>query len=87
VADPKNFSSQLNEYNRVLSRFAFNSGEKYSELQEGDKIAKYGLAALVAGGAAAAVVKSKGLWKLIGLAILGAFAALWAATKRLFKRE
>ncbi len=86
VADPQNFPSQLNEFNRVLGRFDFNSGEKYSEFKEGDKIAKYGLAALVAGGAAAAVVKSKGLWKLIGVAILGAIGVAWGAVKKLFRR-
>jgi uncharacterized membrane-anchored protein len=86
VADPQNFSSQLAEYNQVLTRFSFNSGEKYSEFQEGDKIAKFGLAALVAGGAAAAVVKSKGLWKLIGFAVLGGFVVVWGAIKSFFKR-
>jgi uncharacterized membrane-anchored protein len=86
VADPQSFPSQLAEYNQVLTRFSFNSGEKYSEFQEGDKIAKYGLAALVAGGAAAAVIKSKGLWKIIGVAILGGFAVVWGAIKSFFRR-
>jgi uncharacterized membrane-anchored protein len=87
VADPTNFSSQQQGYNRMLSRFEFNPGERYSEFKEGDKVAQYGLAALVAGGAAAAVVKSKGLWKLLGALAIGGVAAVWAGIKRFFGRR
>jgi uncharacterized membrane-anchored protein len=87
VADPPNFVSQQHSYNKMLSRFEYNAGERYSEFKEGDKVAKYGLAALVAGGAAAAVVKSKGLWKLLGALAIGGVAAAWAGFKRFFGRR
>jgi uncharacterized membrane-anchored protein len=87
VADPTNFVAQQQSYNRMLSKFEYNSGERYSEFKEGDKVAQYGLAALVAGGAAAAVVKSKGLWKLLGALAIGGVAAVWAGMKRFFGRR
>ncbi len=87
VADPETFSAQQQDFNRMLSRFQYNAGEGYSEFKEGDKVATYGLAALVAGGAGAAVVKSKGLWKLLGALAIGGVAAVWAGFKRFFSRR
>jgi uncharacterized membrane-anchored protein len=55
------------ELENVLSGYSFNSGETYAEWIPGDKVAEYGLAALVLGGAAAIATK-KGLW-----AVLAAF--------------
>lgn len=52
--------------------YQFAPGEKYSEFKQGDRVAEYGLAALVAGGAAAVAAK-KGVF-----AVIGAFlAAAW----------
>ncbi len=87
VTNEAKLKTHVEEYNKVLSKFEFNAGEKYSEFKEGDKVAEYGLAALVAGGAAAAVVKSKGLWKAIGLGILAGLAAVGAFLKRFFSRK
>ncbi len=87
VTEEARLNTHISEYNKVLSKFEFNAGEKYSEFKEGDKVADYGLAALVAGGAAAAVVKSKGLWKVIGLGVLAALAAVGAFLKRFFSRK
>ena len=58
-----------------------------AEFQPGDKVAKYGLAALVAGGAAAAVVKGKGLFKIIGIAILAGLAAVGSFFKKIFGKK
>lgn len=82
------------EYKTSLEQFNYVAGEKYSEFKKGDKVAEYGLAALILGGAAAVATK-KGLWgaigaflaaswKLIAAAIVAGFAALG---KLLFKRN
>lgn len=76
VGDPETLSRDVTEYKELLTQFSFNPGEKYSEFREGDRVAEYGLAALVAGGAAAAAWKFKGLWKIIGVGVFAAFAAI-----------
>jgi uncharacterized membrane-anchored protein len=42
----------------LLGSFGYRTGHKYAEFREGDKIAQYGLAALVVGGAGAAAAKT-----------------------------
>ena len=56
----------------VLDGFEYKPGERYSEWLPGDKVAEYGLAALILGGAAAIATK-KGFWAVLG----GFFAAAW----------
>jgi uncharacterized membrane-anchored protein len=58
--------------NDVLAGYSFNGGETYAEWKPGDKVAEYGLAALVVGGAAAIATK-KGFWGVVA----GFFAAAW----------
>lgn len=60
--------------NQTLDGYRFNSGESYAEWKPGDKVAEYGLAALVLGGAAAVAAK-KGLWGVLA----GFLAAAWKA--------
>ncbi|MBU3580776.1 DUF2167 domain-containing protein [Polynucleobacter sp. AP-Capit-er-40B-B4] len=86
VTDPKTLDRDIKSFNTALTKFEYNPGERYSEFKEGDKIAAYGLGALVAGGAAAAVA-SKGGFKLLWVAILGAFAAVGAFVKKLFGKK
>lgn len=52
------------EFNTVLGGYTFDEGERYADWVPGDKVATYGLAALVLGGAAALATK-KGLWAVI----------------------
>jgi uncharacterized membrane-anchored protein len=73
----------------ILKGFAYSQGHKYSEWKSGDKIAKYGLSALVVGGAVGVAAKlgflgkiAASLGKLWKLVILG-FAGLAAAIKGL----
>ena len=88
VSNPETLQQDLSEFRGALGQFTFDSGEKYAEFKDGDKIAEYGLAALVVGAAAAAAMKGgAGFFKLIGLAIIGAFAAAWRLIKRLFNKE
>ncbi len=52
---------------RVLAAIDFNPGHRYADFSEaaGDKVASYGIAALVAGGVAAKLGLFKGLWVLL----------------------
>lgn len=63
--------SQLPEIERkapmILAALDFNPGNRYADFSEvaGDKVASYGIAALVAGGVAAKLGLFKGLWVLL----------------------
>jgi uncharacterized membrane-anchored protein len=68
VADSKAIEGATTEFNAVLTGYTFNVGQKYAEFRKGDKLAGYGLAALIGGGVAAAAVKTgflKKFWKLL----------------------
>jgi len=83
VADEQNLVKTVDSAKKILATYAFSSGNKYSEFREGDKIAEYGLAALVGGGALAVAAKSgllQKFWKLIVVAVVAAGAFL----KRIF---
>jgi len=71
VATPDMLNQAVQELNSNLSTFAFKQGEKYGDYTEGDRVAEYGLAALIAGGAAALATK-KGFWAVI----VGFFVAM-----------
>jgi len=68
----------------MITGFTYVPGHKYAEWRPGDKVAAYGLTALVAGGAGVALAKSGLLvkfWKLIVAGIAAAAAAvkrMWA---------
>jgi uncharacterized membrane-anchored protein len=86
VSSPETMEKDLPEFKESLKNFSYVSGEKYSEWKQGDKVAAYGLGALVLGGAAAVATK-KGGFKLIMVAVLGALAALWAMIKKFFGKN
>jgi uncharacterized membrane-anchored protein len=90
VSSPQTLSEDMKAFNGALAGYDFVPGEKYAEFKSGDRIAEYGLAALVVGGAAAAAAKAglfkslgKFLWVIIGGAAMGG----WALLKRLFGRR
>ncbi|MDM0109891.1 DUF2167 domain-containing protein [Variovorax sp. J22R24] len=72
VSSPERLDDDVKSFKRVLSAFSFVAGEKYSEFRPGDKVAAYGLGALVVGGAAAVATKT-GFWKVLA----GVLAAGW----------
>lgn len=72
VSSPENISKAIVDFKEKLDGFEFDSGEKYTEFKQGDKVAEYGLAALILGGAAAVATK-KGFWAVLA----GLFAGLW----------
>jgi uncharacterized membrane-anchored protein len=81
VLSPKQVGEVLPHFDNLLSGFSFVPGQTYGDWRSGDKVAEYGLTALVVGGAAAAAVKTGLLlkfWKLI----VAAFVALGAFLKR-----
>jgi uncharacterized membrane-anchored protein len=93
IDDPKLIDTSKIAFNKVLERFTYQPGKTYAEWRPGDKVAEYGLTALVAAGAGAAAVKLGLLgyigkfFKVIAVGIAGAAAAVGRFFKRLFKRE
>jgi len=85
VMGPEHAEAALPEFNEMLTQFEFKSGSKYSDFTRGDKVAEYGLAGLVVGGAGVALVKSGLLAKFWKLIVVG-FVALAGAVKRLFAK-
>ncbi|MFO0728447.1 MAG: DUF2167 domain-containing protein [Myxococcota bacterium] len=93
VTGPEDLEAVLPAFHDMMKGFQFNGGEDYASFRAGDKVAEYGLIALVAGGAGAVAAKTgllsaaviflkKGA-KLIAVAIAG----LAAAVKKFFTRK
>jgi uncharacterized membrane-anchored protein len=89
VATPDGLPAAEASLDTLLNGYSFNAGESYAEYRPGDKVAEYGLAALIVGGAAAVAAK-KGLfgvlatflaaaWKFLVAAVVGALA--WVRKK------
>ena len=68
VADPDALDAAVAEFKTTLEGYDYATGQRYSEYTSGDKIAEYGLAALVLGGAAAVATKT-GFWKTLAVAL------------------
>lgn len=86
VTSPEDLEKDLADFKLALKDFNYVSGEKYSEWRQGDKVAAYGLGALVLGGVAA-VATSKIGFKAIAIAVVSGLAALWAGVKRFVLRR
>jgi len=81
LVDPDKLQSTLPEIKKVLAGFHYVEGKRYSQYLPGDKVAKYGLAALVVGGAAGLAAKAGFLakiavglgkiWKALVLIVIG----------------
>lgn len=87
VSDPGSLDKDMSAFKATLNGFSFNSGEGYAEFRSGDKVAEYGLAGLIIGGAAAVAAKS-GFLKVIGkfglYIIFGGAALVAGLAKKLF---
>jgi uncharacterized membrane-anchored protein len=83
VTDPEELNDTLPRAKNIIDNFTFKQGQTYQEFRNGDKIAEYGLTALVVGGAAAVAVKTgifKWLWKIVVvvfIAIVGLFKSIF----------
>ena len=89
VASPEELAAARARTAPLLTSFAYKPGNRYAEFTSGDKLAEYGLTALIAGGAGAAAAKF-GLFGVIGKALAKAWkfviiavAGLIAGLKRL----
>lgn len=94
VDDAKSWAAAKPAVEEALAAFSYKQGKTYAEWVPGDKVAQYGLTALVAAGAGAAAAKlgffavlgkffaKAGKLVLVGLAALGGIAAkLWNAAR------
>jgi uncharacterized membrane-anchored protein len=89
VSDPQSLEKDTREFKAVLTGYSFNEGERYAEFRSGDKVAEYGLSALIIGGAAAAAAKSgafKGLAKVLGVGVIAVLAAIGAGFRKILGR-
>jgi len=85
IEDRTHVDATLPQFREILRSHSYASGESYAEYRQGDRIAQYGLGALVLGGAAAAAAKFglfgplilffKKAWKLVAAAVVG--AVMW----------
>lgn len=97
IVPPDQLQSVLPDYQKLLTGFNFVSGHTYAEYRAGDKLATYGLAGLVLGGAGFAAAKSGILAKFFGvfaklgkgivavIAVIG--AAIWKGISKLIGRR
>jgi len=93
VTIPSALDSDRQDIENIMANFSYKKGKRYSEFRQGDKVAKYGLTALIAGGAGAAAVKF-GLfkflaksWKIVGVAVVAFFAFIGKIIKSIFGKR
>lgn len=85
IEDRSHVDATLPQFREILRSHQYGDGESYAEYRQGDRIAQYGLGALVLGGAAAAAAKFglfaplilffKKAWKLVAAGVVG--AVMW----------
>ena len=85
IEDRTHVDATLPLFREILRSHQYSGGESYAEYRQGDRIAQYGLGALVLGGAAAAAAKFglfaplilfiKKAWKVVAAAVVG--AVMW----------
>ena len=90
VTDVPTLEAVKAQLDEIVDSISYKEGKSYAEFVQGDKVAKYGLTALIAGGAAATATKFGlfkflgKMWKVIIIAVLGFLAALKNKIKSLF---
>ena len=67
VCTPEEMQTLLPKYQAIMNGFQYTQGNTYAEYRSGDKVAEYGLTALIAGGGAVAAAKMGLFAKLGGL--------------------
>ena len=90
VIAPEQLDDAVEQFNTILTGFTYTPGHTYAEWKAGDPVAKYGLTALIVGGAGAVALKS-GLfakfWKLIVIGVAAAASAVKRALASLFGKR
>lgn len=91
VTDPQAYERDHEAAAALLAKnFTYVEGQRYADFREGDKVAKYGLTALVLGGAGAAAFKLgffQKFWKLIAAGVVAAGVSLKKMWARMTGRE
>lgn len=93
VSSPQDLDGAVADFKKTVHGFAFKPGQTYADFRDGDRVAEYGLGALIVGGAAAVAAK-KGFFAVIAkfliagwkLLLVG-FVAIGSFFKRLFGRR
>jgi uncharacterized membrane-anchored protein len=89
VMNPQQATAVVPQYETLISGFTYNPGKTYADFKSGDKMAAYGLAALVAGGAGAVALKTgilQKFWKVIVAAVVALLAGLKKIFQAIFRR-
>lgn len=81
VADVDSFDADTKAFKKAMAGFQYNPGVSYADFRSGDKVAQYGLTALIVG-VGAATASKKGFWKLI----FGGGVLLLAGIAKFFRR-
>lgn len=93
VTDPSTLDQFKPEINSIIADFSYKRGKSYLEFVKGDKIAEYGLTALIVGGAGAAAAKVgffkilAKAWKAVAAGVIALFAAIWKIIKSLWRKR
>jgi uncharacterized membrane-anchored protein len=90
IASPTQYASITGTFNSLMSGFHYTQGNRYSDFAKGDKVAKYGLTALILGGGAAVALKTGLLakfWKFIVMGIVAIGAAIKKFFQTIFGKE
>jgi len=66
VCGPDELQPLLTEFQQIMGGFEYVEGQRYAEFREGDKVAKYGLTALIAG-TGVLVASKMGLFAQLGV--------------------
>lgn len=92
IVAPNEYAASFPAFTNLMASYKFKNGETYAEYKPGDKIAKYGLGALVLGGAAVGAAKLGlfvwlgVLFKKAGKLVIVAIVAVAALFKRIFAK-
>ena len=87
VTSAEEIDAALPVFNEMLGEFTFTDGNNYSEFTRGDKIAEYGLAGLIVGGAGVALVKSGLLQKFGKLIVCRRGRAAWLPEETVLRSD
>jgi hypothetical protein len=83
ILEPRLLLSSLPAYNSLVASIIFNGENQYGSFREGDKVAEYGLVALIAGGVGTTAIKTGFFAKYLKPILIGLFAAIAALFKKL----
>jgi uncharacterized membrane-anchored protein len=85
VLDPGEIASAEPHFKTLIGGLRFSEGNRYADFMQGDKVASYGLTALIAGGATAVAIKT-GLFAKLWKFLLVICASIAAAIKKMWRK-